>query len=94
MNALTPLVALLGLLVTGLLIGGTILGIALWRLTQRVTPLEHAVVQTAQALNEHLGAPRVSIPAPGVPDTFSVDEVEASEFLRNWSRDSRPWEDS
>ena len=94
MNALAPLVALLGALVTGLLIGGTILGIALWRLGQRFKPLEDAVVQTAQALNEHLGAPRVSIPASDVPDAFSVDEGEAREFLHNWSRDSRPWEDS
>ena len=88
------LVALLGFFVAGLTVGGVILGTALWRLHQRVGALEPAVVQTAQVLNEHVGAPRVGVPP--LTDAFvPIDDADAKEFLRNWNAASpRPWEDS
>ena len=87
-------VTLLGFFVTALTLGGVILGTALWRLHQRVGALEPAVVQTAQALNEHVGAPRVGVPP--LADAFvPIDDADAEEFLRNWNAASpQPWEDS
>ena len=97
MTDLTPLVALLGALVTVLMFGGIVMGYALWRLAQRMPPLEATVIQTANVLNEHLGAQRV-VPPPGagLPNEFiPADQAELEAFFRNWSGgEARPWEDS